>query len=142
MESESPLSFEYSDSREGRNRIPNPRTDARVIYPQGAPPPNSQQFEGADKTTGDRVQDKTGNDDDGRHRKAKVKYDTRERRDPTHSNDEGTHEEQKRFDEMVRQSMNRMQYCDSGTQVITVPARSSYMKAVGAHPVAPVEQVV
>ena len=28
MESESPLSFEYSDSRDGRNRIPNPQTDA------------------------------------------------------------------------------------------------------------------
>jgi hypothetical protein len=76
MESESPLSFDYSDSREGQNRIPNPQTNARVIYPLGAPPPNSQQFKGTDKTTYDRAEDKTGNDDDGHHHKAKVKYDT------------------------------------------------------------------
>jgi hypothetical protein len=139
IESESPLSFEYSDSRDGRNRIPNSQTDARVIYPQGALPPSSQQFKGTDEITYDRVGDETGNDDDGHHHKAEVKYDTRERRDPTHSNDVGTNAEQKHFDEMVRQSMNRMRNCDSGAQVITVAARSSYMKAVGAHPVAPVD---
>jgi hypothetical protein len=67
---------------------------------------------------------------------------TQERRDPTHSNDVGTKEERKHFDEMIRQSMNRIRSCDSGTQVITAPARSSYVEAVVAHPAAPVEQVV
>jgi hypothetical protein len=44
VESDSPVRFEYSDSREdGQSRMRRPRTDARVIYPQGAPPPNSQQ---------------------------------------------------------------------------------------------------
>jgi hypothetical protein len=77
IESESPISLDYSDSREGQNRIPRPQTDARVIYTQGAPPPNSQQSRGVDNTTYDRVEDKTGNDDDAHHNKAKVKSDSR-----------------------------------------------------------------
>jgi hypothetical protein len=142
VESESPLSFEYSDSRDGHNRIPNPQTDAPTIYPQGAPPPDSQQFKGTGKITYARLEDKTGNDDDSHHHKHKNKYDTKERRDPTHSNDVGTKEEQKHFAEMIRQSMNRIHSCDSGTQVITAPARSSHMEPVVAHPAAPVKQVV
>jgi hypothetical protein len=96
IESESPVSLDYSDSREGRNRIPCPQTDARIIYTQGAPPPNSQQSRGMDKTTYDRAEDKTGNDDDGHHNKAKVKSDAREIRNPIQSNDEDAKEQHKR----------------------------------------------
>jgi hypothetical protein len=56
------------------------RTDARIIYAQGAPPPNSQQSRGMGETIYDRVEDKTGHDDDDHRNKAKVKYDARESR--------------------------------------------------------------
>jgi hypothetical protein len=148
IESESPVSLEYSDSRNGQNRIRCPRTDAGIIYTQGAPPPNSQQHGGMGKTTYDRVGDKTGRDDDDHHNKAKVKSDARERgptelerRNPIQSNDEDAKGQHKRIDEMVRQSLNRIERYNSGTQITTTPTRT-YMQAVSAHPEAPVEQVV
>jgi hypothetical protein len=149
--SDSPVSLEYSDSRgNGQNRMRCPHSNARVIYPQGAPPPNSQQSRGRDKTVYDRVAGKTGHDDDDDdHRnKATVKPDARERvptelerRNPIQSNDEEAKDQQKRMDEMVRQSLARIERCESGTQITTTPMRT-YMQAVGARPETLVEQVV
>jgi hypothetical protein len=64
-----------------------------------------------------------------------------ERRNPIQSKDEEAKDQHKRIDEMVRQSLNRIERYDSGTQIATTPART-HMQAVGAHPEAPVEQVV
>jgi hypothetical protein len=91
--------------------------------------------------------DKTGRDHDDHRNKAKVKSDAREReptelerRNPIQSNDEEAKDQHKRMDEMVRQSLNRIERYGSGTQITTTPTRA-YMQAAGAHPEAPVEQV-
>jgi hypothetical protein len=123
-----------------------PRADAQVIYPQGTPSPISQQSRDKwcrgdrGEIIFDRVAGKTRHDDDDHRDKAKVKPDARERvrtelerKGPIQSNDEQAKELQKRVDEMVRQSLARIERYETGTETITTPART-FVEAVGAPP--------